>query len=283
MTAATAHRTYLGAGFSLWSWLSSVDHKRIAILYAVSITVFFFIGGAAATLIRMELITPAGDLVSAETYNKLFTMHGVIMIWFFLIPSIPAALGNFLIPLMIGARDLAFPRINLLSWYIYMIAGLITLFVVIGGGVDTGWTFYTPLSSIYAKGHVVAALTAVLVSGFSSILTGINFIATIHKLRAPGMTWGRLPIFVWSHYATSLILVLATPVLAVTLVLIGAERLLHLGVFDPSLGGDPLLFQHLFWFYSHPAVYIMVLPALVISSLTTPIAGSTMMYTAGWL
>ncbi|HEY7645985.1 MAG TPA: cbb3-type cytochrome c oxidase subunit I, partial [Hyphomicrobiales bacterium] len=190
----------------------------------------------------------------------------VIMVWFFLIPSIPNTFGNFLIPLMIGARDLAFPRLNLLSWYIYILGGLFTVYVLILGGVDTGWTFYTPLSSMFANGNVVLAATAVFIVGFSSILTGLNFIVTVHKLRAPGMTWGRLPLFVWSHYATSLILVLATPVLSITLALIAAERLFGLGIFDPALGGDPLLYQHLFWFYSHPAVYIMVLPAIGVVS-----------------
>ncbi|MBY5447477.1 cytochrome c oxidase subunit I [Rhizobium leguminosarum] len=254
------------AGHSLRSWLLSTDHKRVAILYLIAITFFFFIGGVAAALVRADLLTPQGDLLTNEGYNRAFTLHGVIMVWFFLIPSIPNTFGNFLIPLMIGARDLAFPRLNLLSWYIFVLAGFFTLIVVVTGGVDTGWTFYTPLSSMFSNGNVVLAATAVFIAGFSSILTGLNFIVTIHKLRCPGMTWGRLPLFVWSHYATSLVLVLATPVLSVTLVLIVAERFFHLGVFDPALGGDPLLYQHLFWFYSHPAVYIMVLPALGVVS-----------------
>ncbi|RWY67675.1 cytochrome c oxidase subunit I [Rhizobium sp. WSM1325] len=258
--------SYLRAGHSLRSWLLSTDHKRVAILYLIAITFFFFIGGVAAALVRADLLTPQGDLLTNEGYNRAFTLHGVIMVWFFLIPSIPNTFGNFLIPLMIGARDLAFPRLNLLSWYIFVLAGLFTLIVVVTGGVDTGWTFYTPLSSMFSNGNVVLAATAVFIAGFSSILTGLNFIVTIHKLRCPGMTWGRLPLFVWSHYATSLVLVLATPVLSVTLVLIVAERFFHLGVFDPALGGDPLLYQHLFWFYSHPAVYIMVLPALGVVS-----------------
>jgi cytochrome c oxidase subunit I len=258
--------SYLRAGHTLRSWLLTTDHKRIAVLYLISVTLFFFIGGAAAALIRADLLTPQGDLLSNEGYNRAFTLHGVIMVWFFLIPSIPNTFGNFLIPLMIGARDLAFPRLNLLSWYIYILGGLFTVYVLISGGVDTGWTFYTPLSTMFANGNVVLAATAIFVVGFSSILTGLNFIVTIHKLRAPGMTWGRLPLFVWSHYATSLILVLATPVLSITLALIAAERLFGLGVFDPKLGGDPLLYQHLFWFYSHPAVYIMVLPALGVVS-----------------
>lgn len=265
--------SYLAARHGLRSSFLTTDHKRIAILYLVSITFFFLIGATAAALIRLDLLTPAPDLLSNEGYNRAFSIHGIVMVWFFLIPAIPNVLGNFLLPIMIGARDLAFPRLNLLSWYIYMIAGLITLFVVVTGGVDTGWTFYTPLSSVYANGAVVAAITAVFVSGFSTILTGINFIVTIHKLRAPGMTWGRLPLFVWSHYAVSIIFVLATPVLAITLILVAAERLIGIGVFDPALGGDPLLFQHLFWFYSHPAVYIMILPALgVVSELITAAA-----------
>jgi cytochrome c oxidase subunit 1 len=265
-----AARSYLFDAYTIRSWLLTTDHKRIAILYLVSITGFFFIGSLAAGLVRLELVTPAGDLLTHDGYNKAFTLHGVIMVWFFLIPSIPTVFGNFLIPLMIGAKDLAFPRINLLSWYIYVLGGLFTLYCLIAGGVDTGWTFYTPYSSMFSNSHVVAAIIGVFVVGFSSIFTGLNFIVTVHKLRAPGMTWFRLPIFVWSHYATSLILVLATPVLGITLLLIGAERLLDIGIFDPALGGDPVLFQHLFWFYSHPAVYIMILPAMgVVTELIT--------------
>jgi cytochrome c oxidase subunit 1 len=258
--------SYLRAGHSLSSWLLTTDHKRIAILYFIGVTFFFFVGGAAAVLMRVDLLTPQADLLTNEGYNRTFTMHGIIMVWFFLIPSIPNTFGNFLLPLMIGAKDLAFPRLNLLSWYIYILGGLFTIYVLIAGGVDTGWTFYTPLSTLYANGSVLVIAAAVMVVGFSSVLTGLNFIVTVHKLRCPGMTWGRLPLFVWSIYATALILVLATPVLTVTLVLLAAERLFGLGVFDPSLGGDPLLFQHLFWFYSHPAVYIMVLPALGVVS-----------------
>ena len=266
-TETVAQRlSYLRAGHSLKSWLLTTDHKRIGVLYTLSITFFFFVGAAAAALIRLDLLTPAGDLLTNDGYNRAFTVHGVVMVWFFLIPSIPNTFGNFLIPLMIGAKDLAFPKLNLLSWYIYMLAGLFTVFVLIAGGVDTGWTFYTPLSTMYANGNVILAASAVFIVGFSSILTGLNFIVTVHTLRCPGMTWGRLPLFVWSIYATSLILVLATPVLAITLVLISLERLFGLGIFNPAIGGDPLLFQHLFWFYSHPAVYIMVLPALGVVS-----------------
>jgi cytochrome c oxidase subunit 1 len=259
---------YLNVSYGLKSWLLTTDHKRIAWLYLVSVTFFFFIGGFFATVLRIELLTPQGDLVQAETYNKLFTMHGVTMIFFFLIPSIPAVLGNFLIPLMIGARDLAFPRINLASWYLYIIGGLFTLTAAAAGGVDTGWTFYTPYSSIYSNTHVALTVIGIFVTGFSSILTGLNFIVTIHTMRAPGMTWFRLPLFVWSHYATSIIFILGTPVIAISLTLVALERLFRLGIFNPELGGDPLLFQHLFWFYSHPAVYIMILPGMgVISEL----------------
>ena len=271
-TAAPAQSppNYLHAGWTLGSWLLTRDHKRIAWLYILSITAFFFIGGFAALLIRLELMTPAGDLVESEAYNRLFSMHGIIMVWFFLIPSIPATLGNFLLPLMLGARDLAFPRLNLLSWYLYAGGGLFTVLAVFAGGVDTGWTFYTPYSSLFSNSAVVAAVAGVFVVGFSSILTGLNFIVTTHVMRAPGLTWFRLPLFVWANYATSLIMVLATPVLGITLLLITLERALGIGIFDPALGGDPLLFQHLFWFYSHPAVYIMILPAMgVVSEMIT--------------
>ncbi len=253
---------YLTDGQTIRSWLLSTDHKRIAILYLFGVTFFFMIGGAAATLVRLELATPQADLVQSETYNKLFTMHGVMMVWFFLIPSIPSVLGNFLVPLMIGARDLAFPRLNLLSWYIYILGGCFTLWAVVRGGVDTGWTFYTPYSSVYSNTHVMATAVGVFITGFSSILTGLNFLVTIHRLRCPGLTWFRLPLFIWAIYATSLLLVLVTPVLAITLALVVLERVFGFGIFDPALGGDPLLFQHLFWFYSHPAVYIMILPGM---------------------
>src|SRR5215813_1865190 len=261
---------YLNAEQGVTSWLLTTDHKRIGLLYLISVTLFFFLGGLFAVLIRLELLTPQGDLVQAETYNKLFSMHGIIMVWFFLVPVIPTVLGNFLIPLMIGARDVAFPRLNLASWYIFNLAGLVMLWTVLTGGVDTGWTFYTPFSSIYSDTHVVAAALAIFIAGFSSILTGLNFIVTIHFMRAPGLTWFRLPLFIWSMYATSLIQVLGTPVLAISLMLVSLERIFHLGIFDPRIGGDPLLFQHLFWFYSHPAVYIMILPGMgVISEIVT--------------
>ena len=261
---------YLTASYGARSWLLTTDHKRIGILYMISITLFFFVGGAAATLVRLELMTPAGDVVQPDTYNKLFTLHGVVMVFFFLIPSIPAVLGNFLVPIMIGARDLAFPKINLLSWYIYMIGGAFTLWAALNGGVDTGWTFYAPFTSMFSNTQVMATAVGVFIVGFSSIFTGLNFIVTIHKMRAPGMTWGRLPLFVWAMYATSLIQILGTPVLAVSILLIGLERLLHVGIFDPALGGDPVLFQHLFWFYSHPAVYIMILPSFGVINQIVP-------------
>jgi cytochrome c oxidase subunit 1 len=257
---------YVNADYSVRSWLLTVDHKRIAILYMISITFFFIIGGIAATLMRIELMTPAGDLVSAQNYNKLFTAHGVMMVFFFLIPAVPTVLGNFLVPIMIGARDLAFPKINLFSWYLFMAGGVLALGALIAGGVDTGWTFYTPYSSIYSNTYVAATVVGIFINGFSSILTGLNFIVTIHKMRAPGMTWFRMPLMLWSLYATSLIQVLGTPVLAITLVLVAVERLLHVGIFNPAVGGDPILFQHMFWFYSHPAVYIMVLPAMGVVS-----------------
>jgi cytochrome c oxidase subunit 1 len=269
MNAVTSDN-YLRDGYGLRSWFFTHDHKRIAVLYAISITVFFLLGGAAAGIMRLELVTPQGDLVSDDTYNKLFTLHGVIMVWLFLIPSIPSVLGNFLLPLMLGAKDLAFPRLNLLSWYLYVIGGLFTLAVMLLGGVDTGWTFYAPFSTMFSNTHVMLTLCGVFVVGFSSILTGLNFIVTVHTLRAPGMGWFNMPLFVWANYATSIILVLATPVLAITLVLLAAERLFRVGIFDPALGGDPLLFQHLFWFYSHPAVYIMVLPAMGVASELIP-------------
>src|SRR5437762_13666004 len=265
-TVALPLRHYLNNGYGVTSWLLTRDHKRIGLLYLAAVTFFFFIGGAFAVVIRLELASPPGDLVSDETYNKLFTMHGVMMVFFFLIPSIPAVLGHFLIPLMIGAKDLAFPKLNLASWYIYMLGGLFTLYALVTGGVDTGWTFYTPFSTVSSTTNVIPTALGIFITGFSSILTGLNFIVTIHRMRAPGMTWFRLPLFIWSTYATSLINVLGTPVIAVTLLLVAAERLFHFGFLNPAVRGDPVLFQHLFCFYSPPAVYIMVLPSMGIVS-----------------
>lgn len=252
------------------SWLLTTDHKRIGLLYLFAILGFFFIAAVAAGLIRLELISPRGELMRAEMYNRMFTLHGVVMVWFFLIPSIPSVLGNFILPLILGARDLAFPKLNLLSWYLFCVGGLVACWAILGGGVDTGWTFYTPYSTTYANGQVVTMVAGIFIAGFSSILTGLNFIVTTHQMRAPGLTWFRLPIFVWSLYSTSVILVLATPVLAILLILVGIERIWGVGIFDPALGGDPVLFQHLFWFYSHPAVYIMILPGMgVVTELVT--------------
>jgi cytochrome c oxidase subunit 1 len=261
---------YLNVDYGIRSWLLTVDHKRIALLYLGSITVMFFLGGVFALVIRLELLTPAADVVQADTYNKLFTMHGIIMVFFFLIPSIPAVLGNFVLPMMIGARDLAFPRLNLASWYIYVVGALFTLWTVFTGGIDTGWTFYTPYSTIGSNTKVIPAAVGIFINGFSSILTGLNFIVTVHRMRAPGLTWLRLPLFVWALYATSIIFILGTPVIAITLALVGVERGFHVGIFDPALGGDPILFQHLFWFYSHPAVYIMILPSMGVVSEIVP-------------
>src|SRR6202041_900740 len=267
-TARIPKVNFLTKENGILSWLLTGDHKRIAILYLISITFFFFIGGSMAGLIRMELLTPQSDLMATDTYNKVFTMHGIIMIFFFLVPSVPATLGNFLIPLMLGAKDLALPKINLLSWYLYIAAGTIAIYTMATGGVDTGWTFTTPVSTHYVNTNVLTTGLAVFIAGFSSIFTGLNFIVTIHKMRAPGMTWFRLPLFVWAHYAASILMVLGTPVLAIAIVLVALERTIGIGAFDPAKGGDPILFQHLFWFYSHPAVYIMILPGMgVISEL----------------
>ncbi|MBV9216065.1 MAG: cbb3-type cytochrome c oxidase subunit I [Acidobacteria bacterium] len=261
-----AKKNYITNGTTLKSWLLTKDHKRIAIMYLVTVSLFFLMGGLYAATIRLELLTPASDLLETGTYNKVFTQHGILMIFFFLIPSIPAILGNFLIPIMIGAKDLALPRINLLSLYIYWIGGILTIYALMQGGVDTGWTFYTPYSTTFSNSYVMAVGLGIFINGFSSILTGLNFIVTIHTMRAPGMTWFRLPLFVWAHYAVSLVMVLGTPVVAITILLLAIERVAHVGIFDPSIGGDPILFQHMFWFYSHPAVYIMILPGMGVVS-----------------
>jgi cytochrome c oxidase subunit 1 len=269
-TPPEERETYLNVAHGVASWLITKDHKRIAILYLLTVTAMFLIGGAAITVVRLNLMTPQGGLVTADSYNKLFTMHGVMMVFFFLVPVVPAVLGNFCLPLMIGAKDVAFPRLNLASWYLFTIAGGWVFYAMLSGGVDTGWTFYTPYTSQSSHYNVVPTLVGIVISGFSSIFTGINFIVTTHKLRAPGLTWWRLPLFVWTLYATSFIFILAVPVLAMALILVILERLLRIGIFDPALGGDPLLFQHLFWFYSHPAVYIMILPGMGIISEVIP-------------
>ena len=257
---------YLNVRKTISSWIFTGDHKRIAMMYMVLISLFFMVGGIAASLIRLELTSPHGTLFASETYNKLFTTHGIVMVFFFLVPSIPATLGNFMVPIMVGARDLAFPRLNLLSHYLYVAAGLIATTAMLMGGVDTGWTFYTPYSSVYSNGQVFITIVAIFLAGFSSIATGLNFIVTIHKMRAPGLTWDKLPLFIWAHYATSVIIMLGTPVVAITLALVAVERVFPIGIFDPATGGDPILFQHLFWFYSHPAVYIMILPGMGVIS-----------------
>jgi cytochrome c oxidase subunit 1 len=258
--------SYLGGENTVRSWLLTGDHKRIAVLYFISITLFFAIGGLAAAIFRFELTQPQGMFLQSDSYNRMFSLHGIVMVFLFLVVAIPASLGNFFVPIMIGARDLAFPKINLASWYIYVIGGVMVVAAIILGGIDTGWTFYTPYSTSYAKTNVLLVGLAVFIIGFSSIFTAVNFIATIHTMRAPGLTWFRLPLFIWALYATSLVILLGTPVLAITVALLAVERLLGVGIFDPALGGDPVLFQHLFWFYSHPAVYIMILPGMGVVS-----------------
>jgi cytochrome c oxidase subunit 1 len=260
---------YLSSPRGIKSWLTTVDHKRIGVMYLASILFAFLLGGIFAILIRIELLKPGHNIMSADTYNRVFTLHGAIMIFLFIIPSIPAALGNFVLPLMLGAKDVAFPRLNLASYYIYVAGALLAIAAMVAGGVDTGWTFYTPYSTT-TNGSVGLMTFAAFVLGFSSIFTGINFIATVHKLRAPGMGWFRMPLFVWGMYATAIIQVLATPVLGITLLLIIMERVFSVGIFNPQLGGDPILFQHFFWFYSHPAVYIMILPGMAIISEVIP-------------
>lgn len=267
--SASEEPSYLAAKKGLGSWLVTVDHKRIGIMYLVAVMFFFLVGGLFALALRLELLSPAENYFSADTYNKLFTLHGAVMVFLVIIPSIPASLGNFFLPLMLGAKDVAFPKLNLLSWYIYVIGSCFFLYTLASGGLDTGWTFYTPYSTT-SDTSVISSTFGAFILGFSSILTGVNFIVTMHKMRAPGMTWTRMPLFLWSLYATSVIQVLATPVLAITLLLLIAERTLGIGIFDPAMGGDPVLYQHFFWFYSHPAVYIMILPGFgVISELVT--------------
>lgn len=270
-----AETNYLNVEKGLWSWLTTLDHKRIGIMYLISLAFFFMVGGLLALGIRMELWTPAATFIEADTYNQLFTLHGAIMIFLFLVPSVPTVLGNFFLPMQLGAKDVAFPRLNLASYYIYTAGAALMLWAIISGGVDTGWTFYTPYSTSTA-GAVTWMTMGVFVIGFSSILTGVNFIVTIHKMRAPGITWSKLPLFCWGLYATSIIQILATPVLAITVALIAMERILGIGIFDPALGGDPVLYQHFFWFYSHPAVYIMIVPGFgVVSEIVSTFSKKT--------
>jgi len=259
-------KNYLNAEKGVLSWLTTVDHKRIGVMYLVSTITMFIIAGCLALLLRLELLHPGKDILTAPQYNQVFTLHGAMMVFLFIIPGIPGGLFNFILPLMIGAKDVAFPKLNLLSLYLYWIAAVFTISAILTTGLDTGWTFYVPYSSTVSPTAVIAVTFGVFIAGFSSILTGLNFIVTIHKLRAPGITFYRLPLVLWSTYATSLIQVLATPVLAITLLLLIFERAFHIGIFDPKLGGDPVLYQHFFWFYSHPAVYIMILPGMGIIS-----------------
>ena len=256
---------YLTAQTGIRSWLLTRDHKRIGVMFFVATALALLLGGVFALLMRIELLTPRDTIVGADTYNRLFTLHGVVMVWLFMIPSIPATLGNFFLPMMVGAKDVAFPRLNLASFYIYVVGAIVTLIGMFVAGTDTGWTFYVPYSTNGAAG-IVPVLVGVFILGWSTIITGVNFITTVHILRAKGLKWMKLPLFVWTLYATSIIQVLATPVLAITLGLIGIDSYLGWGIFDPSRGGDPVLYQHLFWFYSHPAVYIMILPAMGVVS-----------------
>jgi cytochrome c oxidase subunit 1 len=253
------------------AWILSTDHKRIGILYLSSLLTFFAVGVILGVLMRLQMLSPGAGLMKPQTYNSIFTLHGVIMIFLFIIPGLPAVFGNFFLPIQIGAKDVAFPRVNLMSWYLYVIGAVMALVSLFtgGGAPDTGWTIYVPYS-IRSAQNVSLALLAVFVLGFSSILTGLNFLTTIHRLRAPGMTWFRMPLFVWGLYATAWIQVLATPIVGITLILVYLERTFGIGIFDPALGGDPLLYQHMFWIYSHPAVYIMILPAMGVVSEILP-------------
>ncbi len=272
LDAATGHshdETYINAKKGIKSWLVTVDHKRIGVMYLVTILTFFLAGGLLALGVRAELFTPEGNM-DADTYNRMFTLHGAIMVFLVLVPAIPASFGNFVMPLMLGAKDVAFPKLNLASFYIYALGSCFLIYTILAGGVDTGWTFYTPYSSS-TNTAVISAIGGAFILGFSSILTGLNFLVTIHKMRAPGMTWRKMPLFVWAIYATSVIQVLATPVIAITLFLLIFERAFGIGIVDPALGGDPILFQHFFWFYSHPVVYVMVLPAFGVISETVTI------------
>ena len=266
---ASAYHTglnYLNHDKSIKSWLLTVDHKRIGILYGVTLAIVFLVAGVLALLVRTELASPGQTIMGPDAYNQVFSMHGIMMVFLFLVPSIPAMLGNFVLPIQIGARDVAFPRLNLASYYIYLTGGILVIVALIAGQVDTGWTFYTPYASDGRNDAIIFMTLAIFIAGFGNIFTGINFIVTIHKMRVPGLTWNRLPLFVWALYAVSIVQVLATPVLGITMLLLLAERVLQVGIFDPALGGDPILYQHFFWFYSHPAVYIMILPAFGIIS-----------------
>lgn len=269
--AADAEKNYLNATKGLASWVFTLDHKRIGIMYLATILFFFLVGGLLAVAVRLQLMRPEGMIFEPDVYNQIFTLHGAVMVFLFIVPSIPATLGNFFLPLMLGAKDVAFPKLNLASYHIYMLGAALFLLALTMSGLDTGWTFYTPYSTGPAVDGVIFATAGAFVLGFSSILTGVNFIVTIHKMRAPGLSWRKLPLFVWSLYATSIIYVLATPVVGITLLLLLVERTMGIGIFDPAMGGDPILYQHFFWFYSHPVVYVMILPAFGIISETVSI------------
>ena len=269
ITGPDVGTNYLNADKGLVSWLTTTDHKRIGVMYLISISVFFLFAVVLGVLIRLELLQPGVQFLDAEAYNRVLTLHGMTMIFLFIIPAIPAIFGNFFLPIMIGAEDVAFPRLNLASWYFYMAGGLLALLSVFTGGPDTGWTFYVPYS--YKTGaNVYFPLLAAVILGWSSILTGLNFVTTVHRLRAKSITWRRTPLFVWSLYATSWVQVIATPVVGILLLLVIAEKVLGVGIFDPSKGGDPILYEHIFWIYSHPAVYIMILPAMGVVSEIIP-------------
>ena len=263
---------FKGKHSGILGWILSTDHKRIGVLYLISLAIFFLVGVTFGFLMRLELISPGRTIMDPQTYNSIFTLHGVIMIFLFVVPGIPAVFGNFVLPILIGAKDVAFPRINLMSWYMYVIGGLLAITAILlpGGPADTGWTFYVPYS-VRTNTNVVVALIAAFVLGFSSILTGLNFVTTVHRLKAPGMTWFKMPLSVWSLYSTAWVQVLATPIIGITLLLVAVERWFGVGIFDPALGGDPVLYQHLFWIYSHPAVYIMILPAMGVVSEIIPV------------
>ena len=263
--SAIAFPSYAGERTTIRSWALTTDHKRIGVLYLVTVLLMLALGGFFAMALRIEHLGPTRTVMSPTTYNRMFTLHGVVMVWLFMIPSIPSSFGNFLLPIMIGAKDVAFPRLNLLSYWLYVAGSALVLVSMFAGGIDTGWTFYVPYSSSSATA-VPLALLGVFVVGFSTILTGVNFIVTTHTMRASGVTWMRLPLFVWSIYATSIIQVLATPVLGMVLLLVVMNNAFSWGFFDPAQGGDPVLYQHLFWFYSHPAVYIMILPGMGVVS-----------------
>ncbi|QDV76299.1 cytochrome c oxidase subunit I [Botrimarina mediterranea] len=275
-------RSYLAnpPGMTFWqavsSWAFTLDHKRIGVMYLCGVMSAFLLGGIFAGAVRLELWNGTPGLFhdnvqqAQDFYNQMFTLHGAVMTFLFIIPSIPAALGNIFLPMMLGAKDVAFPRMNLASFHLWCIGAVFFLITLLTSGLDTGWTFYTPYSTS-TQTSVIFATMGVFILGFSSIFTGLNFVVTVNTMRPKGMTWFKMPLFMWGIYSTAIIQVLATPVLAITLVLLMCERLMGIGIFDPALGGDPVLYQHFFWFYSHPAVYIMILPGMAIISEVIPV------------